>query len=131
MSSSTMIHGATAWRPSAERIRAETTTSAVSQPQIGTARAYERAVSRRPLAVVALVAAKADLLQARGDLGRIVEADLGRGPGDFVDDCARDRRPAGELLERGGVRLGDAVDTVLALDEVEGGGAHRGADVRV
>ena len=42
-----------------------------------------------------------------------------------------DRRATGHLLERGGVRLGDAVDPVLPLDELACLRAHRGADSRI
>src|SRR3954470_15628582 len=119
MSSSTMIQGATIRRASAYRIAVETTTRPATHAHIGTRRRNARALLTEP-----------DLAQPRREDGRIVavEPALGRGGGDVAQDVLGDRRAARHLLERGGVRLRDAVEPVLALDELAGLRAHRGAN---
>src|SRR3954463_11329194 len=111
MSSSTMIHGVTIRRASTYRIPVETTTRPATHAHIGT---------RRRKATVLLT--EPDLAQPRREDGRIVavEPDLGRGGGDVAQDVLGDRRAAHHLLERGGVRLRDRVDAMLALGELAG-----------
>src|SRR5215471_19113438 len=80
----------------------------------------------------AVLVAKTDLAQPCREGGRIlaVHADLGGGRGDLVQDALLDGRAAGALLERGRIRLGDAVEPVLALDQLAGLLSHRGPDSR-
>src|SRR3954462_4088161 len=119
MSSSTMIQGVTMRRARAYLIRVETTTSPATHAHIGTRRRNARALLT-----------KADLAQPCREDGSVVavEPDLGGGGRDLLDHLLGDGRAAGEPLQRRGVRLGDTVDAVLALDELAGPLAHRRAD---
>src|SRR5437870_11958550 len=126
MSSSTMIQGATRRRPSPQRTTVETATSPPSHAQSGTARAQTSAVSRAGRRGAATVLpAKARLAQTLRQLAgpRGVRADSNRrrGDRDLADDRLAHGCAARGLLERGGVSLGDPVDAVLALDELESG----------
>src|SRR4051812_18345313 len=97
-------------------------TRAVTQTHIGIRRAYASALLT-----------ETDLAQPRREDGSIVavEPDLGRGGRDLAQDLLAHGRPAGELLERGHVRLGDAIDPVLAVDEVARAVAHRPAHLGI
>ena len=118
-----MIHGATIRRASAMRTTIETTTIAASQTHAGT-RPRARAAAR-PRLTSTIPASTA----ARASCGGVVDADLGRRLGDPPEHGVVDRVAAGRLLERRGVRVGDAVEVVLALDVRARGRAERVAVV--
>src|SRR4051812_48851562 len=120
MSSSTMIHGVTMRRASAYRIPNEITTSPATQAHIGT---------RRRNAIVLLT--ETDLAQPRREDARVVDPHFGRRRRDVAQHALGDRGAAREPLEGRGIGLGDAVDAVLALDQLPRALAHRGADGRV
>src|SRR5690349_21224293 len=126
-----MIHGATIPRESWNRIAAETSTSVPSHTGIGTARAYASGRSQARAGTVAALLGNARLPQPLAELGRegIVgaDADVGGGAGDLPDHRLAHRRPAGRLLERGRVQVGDVLERVLALGVGAGGDRHRGA----
>ena len=117
-------------RPAREHVRGspvETTTSAATQAQAGTARTSSTAVSRARDCRATLVVAKPDLPQPRGQHRSVVtpDPDLRRGPRDLAQHLLLDGPPARELLDRRRVRLRDPVEPVLALGELERGCAHR------
>src|SRR6266700_207566 len=120
MSSSTMIHGATAWRENTYRIPVDSATTPTSQAQTGTARAKVQArAPARPATAVST--AKPDLVQPRRELrGRRI---VGLDPN--VCGCIRhvlqhrvaNGRTARGLFERGRIQVGHAGECVLTLGQ--------------
>src|SRR5438045_50046 len=114
-----MIHGATMPRASWKRIAAETRTSVPSQTGTGTTRASESGRSHGRADAVAALLGNPHLAQPLGDLGRErvvgLDADVGGRGGDLAEHLLAHGRPAGRLLERGGVEVGDVTKLVLGL----------------
>src|SRR4051794_11181094 len=133
-----MIHGVAIFRVSQIRTPIETTTTTASES--AAALGGFRTVTRRRSGHAAprgkeRSTARADLPQALGDVAQRVS--IGRKPGllcrtrNLAEDGMLDDRAAGRLLEGRDVRLGNAVELVLALRESTPAIAHTHAQVGI
>src|SRR3954468_14152972 len=112
-----MIHGPTIPRASWKRIAAETRTSVPSQTGTGTARASASGRSQARAVAAAALLGNAHLAQPLGDLRRErvvgLDADVGGRTRHLGEHLLAHGGPAGRLLERRRVEVGDVAELVL------------------
>src|SRR5687767_14923951 len=131
MNSSTMIQGvAIRWARTSRTTNAARTTPAnksgtSSEPLLTMVRQREIG---KPAFRTRVSVAKADLAEARGNLGELrvvfAHADLVCSPGDVAEYGVTHGRRAGRLLECGDVEICDAIEIMLSADVLERRCAH-------